>query len=50
MAFDPEQLSRFNADYTAVTGQPVQRFVCPITLKDELGAELCDGYLFTGGG
>jgi hypothetical protein len=45
MAFSAEQLSRFNADYTAVTGKPVQLFVCPITLKDELGAALCDGHI-----
>jgi hypothetical protein len=42
---DQEQLERLNADYTAVTGKPVQRFVCPITLKDEPDADLCDGHI-----
>src|SRR4051812_20592531 len=45
MAFSAEQLSRLNADYTAVSGKLVQRFVCPITLKDEPDGELCDGHI-----
>src|SRR5262249_47096672 len=45
MAYNEEQLSRLNADYTAVAGKPVQRFVCPITLIDEPGAALCDGHI-----
>jgi hypothetical protein len=45
MAFSAEQLAVLNADYTAVTGKSVQRFVCPITLKDEPGGELCDGHI-----
>jgi hypothetical protein len=45
MAFSAEQLAVLNADYTAVTGKPVKRFVCPITLKDEPEGELCDGHI-----
>jgi hypothetical protein len=45
MAFSAEQLAFLNADYTAVTGKPVQHFVCPITLKDEPEGELCDGHI-----
>jgi hypothetical protein len=45
MAFSAEQLAVLNADYTAVTGKPVVRFVCPITLKDEPEGELCDGHI-----
>src|SRR5262249_26089153 len=45
MAFSAEQLAFLNADYTAVTGKLVQRFVCPITLKDEPEGELCDGHI-----
>jgi hypothetical protein len=45
MAYNEEQLRRLNADYTAVTGKPVQRLVCPITLMDEPGTALCDGHI-----
>jgi hypothetical protein len=45
MGFSAEQLAVLNADYTAVTGTPVKRFVCPITLKDEPEGELCDGHI-----
>jgi hypothetical protein len=45
MAFSGQQLRRLNDDYAALTGKTVQRFVCPITLKDEQDAELCDGHI-----
>ena len=45
MAHNAEQLSRLNANYEAVTGRLVQRFVCPITLRDEPDAVLCDGHV-----
>src|SRR5690242_966394 len=45
MAMDPEELERWKADYEAVTGKPVRRFVCPITLKDDPDAPLCDGHI-----
>jgi hypothetical protein len=45
MAFNEVQRQYFNADYTAVKGAPVKRFVCPITLRDEPDAVLCDGHI-----
>ncbi len=45
MAFSAEQLAFLNANYLSVTGKPAQHFVCPITLKDEPGKELCDGHI-----
>jgi hypothetical protein len=48
MAIDAQELLRHNANYTAVTGKPVRRFVCPITLQDD-DAELCDGHILNKG-
>lgn len=45
MAFSAEQLNLLNADYRAVTGKAIRRFVCPITLKDDPQAPLCDGHI-----
>ena len=45
MPFSEEQLRILNADFTAVTGNPVSRFFCPITLRDDLDAVLCDGHI-----
>jgi hypothetical protein len=49
MAFNEQQRQRFNADYTAVTGTPVKRFVCPISLRDDPNATLCDGHILNEG-
>src|SRR5690349_2210942 len=48
MAYSTEQLALLNKNYLAVTGKPAQHFVCPITLKDEPGGELCDGHILNG--
>jgi hypothetical protein len=45
MPIDAEQLGRFNKDYESVTGKKVQKFVCPIMLRDDPEAELCDGHI-----
>jgi hypothetical protein len=45
MAIDPQELARINADYTTLTGNPVRKFVCPITLADDPWADLCDGHI-----
>jgi hypothetical protein len=49
MAFNEKQRQDFNADYTAVTGTPVKRFVCPISLRDDPDATLCDGHILNEG-
>ena len=48
MAIDMEQLNHLNCDYTEVTGKPVRRFVCPITLQDDPDTELCNGHVLNG--
>jgi hypothetical protein len=49
MAFNEKQRQHFNADYTAVTGATVKRFVCPISLRDDPNATLCDGHILNEG-
>jgi hypothetical protein len=44
-----EELSRLRAEYTAVTGKVGHTFVCPISLRDEPDAELCDGHILNHG-
>jgi hypothetical protein len=45
MAINAHQLERLNADYRALTGKPVENFVCPVTLEDNPTVELCDGHI-----
>ncbi len=45
MPFSEDQLKILNADYAATLRKPVRRFVCPITLRDDPGALLCDGHI-----
>ncbi|WP_428305387.1 hypothetical protein [Lacipirellula sp.] len=45
MAINAQELAWFVANYTAVTGKAVQRFVCPITLRDDENAELSNGHV-----
>jgi hypothetical protein len=45
MAFSEEQLKILNADLTTVTGKRVNKFLCPITLRDDSDAVLCDGHI-----
>jgi hypothetical protein len=48
MPIDTDQLNRLNQNYETVTSKKVQHFVCPITLKDDPGAELCNGHILNG--
>lgn len=45
MADLEKQLAWFADSYHEETGEHPRRFVCPITLKDEPDAELCDGHI-----
>lgn len=49
MPYDEAQLRMLNADYQRVTGAVPKKFVCPITLRDETGAELCNGHILNHG-
>jgi hypothetical protein len=49
MAFNEKQRQRFNEDYKAVTGVSAKRFVCPISLRDDPNATLCDGHILNKG-
>jgi hypothetical protein len=49
MAINVGELAQINAGYTAITGKPVRHFVCPITLRDDANAELCDGHILNKG-
>ena len=49
MAIDLEQLARLNADYFDQTGIEPDRFVCPITLNDDIQAELINGHILNQG-
>lgn len=43
------EIKRLNADYTALTGKVVKKFVCPITLEDDPSADLCNGHILNQG-
>ena len=45
MAFNETQRQDFNVEYTELTATPVKKFVCPMTLRDDLNATLCDGHI-----
>lgn len=45
MAIDTVELQRLNEQYRHLTGQTVRNFVCPITLQDRPGDELCKGHI-----
>jgi len=49
MSINEEQLSRLNANYSALTGRAVNGFVCPITLLDDAHTELCNGHVLNKG-
>jgi hypothetical protein len=49
MAFSEKQRQEFNADFTMCTAVAVKQFVCPITLRDDLNATLCDGHILNEG-
>src|SRR2546421_116442 len=45
VAIDAVELQRLNQQYRDLTGQTVRNFVCPITLQDLPGEELCNGHI-----
>ena len=45
MAIGTVELQRLNQQYRDLTGQTVRNFVCPITLQDRPGEELCKGHV-----
>jgi len=45
MAIDATELQRLNLQYRDLTGQTVRNYVCPITLQDRPGEELCKGHI-----
>ena len=49
MAIDTAELQRLNQQYRDLTERSVQNFICPITLQDMPGAELCKGHILNKG-